>query len=134
LSARQDLIAWSLERLSERAGDPTDEVYRRLFTAHPELEPMFVLDTQGAVRGAMLTKAFEALLDMAGEDRFGRAFIHAEGVNHDGIGVSRAMFLVFFSVVLDVTRDLVGEDWTPEVESAWRTQLGRVEAAVEVSG
>jgi hemoglobin-like flavoprotein len=55
----------SLGLLSERAGDVTGLVYTRLFAAYPELEDLFLMDTDGGVRGSMLSQAFECLMDLA---------------------------------------------------------------------
>ena len=122
-------IAWSLERLTEVHGDPTAAVYQRLFAEHPQLEPLFVLDRQGQVRGAMLANVFDTLLDVSGERRHGLNFIHAERVNHEGLGVSPALFARFFEIVLETTRDLLGAEWTPEIEAAWRAALAEIDAA-----
>lgn len=120
--------------MAERAGDITDEVYRSLFARHPEFEPMFVLDTGGAARGNMLAKAFDALLDLVGERRFGRAFIQAECTNHEGIGVSRDAFAAFFAIVMETVATAMAEEWTPEFELAWRGLLDDANAALAEAG
>lgn len=122
-------LAWSLERLAALEIDPTEAVYQRLFAEHPALEALFVLDRQGQVRGAMLANVFDVLLDISGERRHGLNLIGAERVNHEGIGVPPAMFARFFEIVLETTRDLLGEEWTPVVEEAWRTALAEISAA-----
>lgn len=121
-------VALSLERLAETHGDPTAAVYERLFAEHPELEALFVLDKKGQVRGAMLANVFDALMDMSGERRHGLNLILAERVNHDGIGVSHALFARFFEIVFETVRELLGEDWTAEMESAWRAALSEINA------
>lgn len=126
----RSLLAWSLERLAALHGDPTDAVYRSLFGEHPELEPLFVLDRQGQVRGNMLANVLEALLDISGERRHGLNLILAERVNHEGLhGVSPALFARFFEIVMETTRDLLGAEWTPEIEAAWRAALAEINAA-----
>ena len=122
-------IARSLERLAEVHGDPADAVYRRLFAEHPQLEPLFVLDREGQVRGNMLANVFDTLLDISGERRHGLNFIHAERINHEAIGVSPALFARFFEIVLETTRDCLGAEWTPEIETAWRAALAEINAA-----
>lgn len=122
-------LALSLERLAEAHGDPTAAVYERLFSEHPELEALFVLDRQGQVRGAMLASVFDALLDISGNRRHGLNFILAERVNHDGMGVPRALFARFFEIVFETVRDLLGEAWTMEMDSAWRSALAEINAA-----
>jgi len=130
MTERASLLAWSLERLAEVHGDPTDAVYARLFTEEPQLEALFVLDRNGQIRGNMLANVVEALLDMSGERRHGLNLIRAERVNHEGLlGVSPAMFGRFFEIVMETTRDLLGSEWTPEVEAAWRAAVAEINAA-----
>ena len=74
----------SLGLLSERAGDVTGLVYARLFATHPELEDLFLMDTDGGVRGSMLAQAFECLMDLAeGPGTLAETVIRSERVNHD---------------------------------------------------
>lgn len=130
MNASYERIAWSLERLSEVHGDPTASVYARLFAQHPELEALFVLDRQSAVRGNMLANVFEALLDMAGPRRYGLNAVLAERVNHEGMGVTPDVFPIFFETVHAAARDLLGSEWSPEIEAAWRGVLDEINAAM----
>jgi hemoglobin-like flavoprotein len=129
VTAEPSPLAWSLERLAELRGDPTAAVYERLFAERPDLEALFVLDRQGQVRGAMLANVFEALMDIAVERRHGLNLILAERTNHEGLGVSPAMFMRFFEIVLETTRDALGAEWTPRIEAAWRSALAEIGAA-----
>jgi hemoglobin-like flavoprotein len=130
MNASYERIAWSLERLSEVHGDPAAAVYARLFAQHPNLEALFVLDRQSAVRGNMLANVFEALLDMAGPHRYGLNAVLAERVNHEGMGVTPDVFPIFFETVHATVRDLLGAEWAPEIESAWRSVLDEINAAM----
>lgn len=126
-----DLIRQSLERLAERQGDPTAQVYARLFATRPNAEPLFVGDRTGAARGEMLAQAFDALLDIAeGGDR-GARLLAIERVNHEGLGVEPEVFADFFPVVAEVVRDGLGEEWTPEVAEAWQALTDRARLLAE---
>ena len=107
-----DVIRQSLERLAERQGDPTAQIYARLFAARPETEALFVGDRTGAARGEMLAQAFDVLLDLAEGGDQGARLIAVERVNHEGLGVPPDVFADFFPVVAQVVRDGLGEDWT----------------------
>jgi hypothetical protein len=124
--AEEDPVARSLELVAERFGDPAPEIYRRLFQAFPEAEALFWRDTTGAVRGEMLAMAFGCLLDLDGP--FEANLLKAERGNHEGFGVAPDAFAAFFPIVRDVCRDLLGADWTPEVDRAWRERLARLGA------
>ncbi len=47
-------IAETLDLVAARVGDPAPLVFARLFALYPEMEPLFVSDTSGAVRGPVL--------------------------------------------------------------------------------
>jgi hemoglobin-like flavoprotein len=130
----EDVVAQSLELLAERAGDPRDAVYARLFAAHPEMEALFVRDTTGAVRGEMLAVAFECILDIGGAGAYAANLIAAERVNHDGVGVPPEIFGRFFPLLAETCRDILGEAWTPQVDAAWAGLLARLDAIIPPVG
>ncbi|HPF21992.1 MAG: globin [Hyphomonas sp.] len=122
--SHNDGLSASLELLSERAGDVTDVVYARLFAAYPDLESLFVMDTDGGVRGSMLSQAFECLMDLAeGPGTLAETVIRSERVNHDTYDVPAGMFEAFFDIIRDVTKEAAGSDWSPLMEAAWSSVL-----------
>ena len=123
--SRLDTITRSLELVAER-GDPAPLVYARLFAAHPEMEALFFRDKNGSIRGNMLTEAITALLDFAGPDGYGGNLFRAEIVNHDHLGVPPANFVAFFEVMRATFAEILGSDWTPDIDCAWRELLSRV--------
>jgi hemoglobin-like flavoprotein len=125
-----ELVANSLETLAERVGDPCPQVYARLFAAYPEMEALFVRDTTGAVRGEMLAMAFECVLDIGGAGAYAANLIAAERVNHEGVGVPPEVFGRFFPMLAETCRELLGDAWTDEVDSAWRELLARLDATI----
>lgn len=133
MSVQSKVIEASLEALAERAGDPTPAVYERLFARYPEVEPLFVRDVNGSVRGEMLSKVFECALDLAGPNAYAANFIRCEVVNHEGVGVPKDLFPRFFAVAVETFRELMGEGWTREFDAAWRDLVGRMEALAEAA-
>jgi hemoglobin-like flavoprotein len=117
-----DQIISSLEIASERGGDLTAAVYGRLFAEQPEMEAQFVRDTNGAVKGEMLSRVFEAILDFIGDRRFAATLIQCEVVTHDGYGVPPDVFATFFGTVAATVQEAVGDAWTPAMQASW-TQL-----------
>jgi len=113
-------IVESLEIAAQRGGDLTATVYARLFACFPETEALFVLDRNGAVRGAMLSHAFETVFDFIGERRYAHRFIAAEIVTHEGYGVPPDAFASFFDVLAAEIEATCGPDWTAEMNDAWR--------------
>lgn len=126
-----DLIRRSLERLAERQGDPTAQVYARLFAARPDLEALFVGDRTGAARGEMLAQAFEALMDLAEGGQQGARLIAIERVNHEGLGVPPEVFADFFPLLADVVREGLGQDWTEDMGKAWDDLTERARTLAE---
>jgi len=114
-----DTIERSLEIAAERGGDLAPAVYARLFARHPETEAQFVRDTTGAVRGEMLARVFEMVLDYVGEGAYAQGMIRNEVVTHDGYGVPPDIFPLFFEVVAETLRETAGEAWTPDMTVAW---------------
>lgn len=121
------LITQSLEIASDRGGDLTGAVYARLFHERPDLEPLFVMDTDGAVRGEMLSRVFDAILDFVGDRAYAHNLIHAEASNHDGYNVGRKDFALFFRTVAETVRDACGEAWSPRTNDAWSRLLEAID-------
>lgn len=110
-----------------RHGDLTARIYRRLFTLHPAMEDQFVRDRDGSVRGEMLAKVFEVILDMADGQPWAARMVQCEVVTHDGYGVPPEVFGVFFQVVADEVRALLGNAWTSAHTDAWATLLRQLD-------
>jgi hemoglobin-like flavoprotein len=127
---RADLIQHSFEVLAERAGDPADQVYARLFELLPQTRLLFIADSQGIVRHEMLARAFETVLDLVGEGRVARGLLLSEYVNHQQIGVPEGAFEVFFDALVHVTREVLAQDWTKAHEVAWSSVLQDIRAIV----
>jgi hemoglobin-like flavoprotein len=126
-------IQHSFEIAAERCQDLTPLVYRRLFREHPEAEAMFRSEGSDLVQGSMLALTIDAILDFAG-DRTGHfRMIECEVQSHDAYGTPRKLFGEFFGVIADTLREILGTDWSPEIEEAWRKLLAELRQFVEVS-
>lgn len=119
-----DIVTRSLERLAERVGDPTPQVYARLFARIPDAEGRFARDVTGDIKGEMLTMVFGVLMEPDGS--YQRNLVKAERVNHDGFGTPNAEFDSFFQVVKETCRELLESDWTAAEDAAWDAQIARV--------
>lgn len=123
------LITRSLELVAER-GDPAPLVYGRLFAAHPEMERLFVRDTNGLVRGNMLAEAINGILDFIDRDSYGGNLMRIEIVNHENLGVPREVFPTFFTAMRDTFAEMLEHDWDNETDAAWRALLARIDRAL----
>ena len=118
-----DLIVASFERAAELCDDLTPCVYTRLFAAHPEMEALFIRDTDGSVRGEMLARVIEAILDFIDQRAYASYLIQCEVVTHEGYGTPPEVFRTFFGVVAASIQALIGSHWTAETGAAWARLL-----------
>ena len=117
------LIVASFERAAELCDDLTPLVYDRLFADHPDMRALFVRDTDGSVRGEMLARVIEAILDFIDQRAYAAHLIQCEVITHEGYGTPPEVFRLFFSYVAKAIEALIGADWTVETEAAWRVLL-----------
>ena len=130
MSDRHNPIDRSFELAAERCEDLTPLVYRRLFREHPEAETMFRTEGSELVKGSMLALTIEAILDFAGERSGNFRMIECEVSSHDAYGTPRDLFVAFFGVIAATLRELLGADWSPEIDAAWRKLLDEIEGMV----
>jgi hemoglobin-like flavoprotein len=126
-------IQHSFELAAERCEDLTPLVYRRLFAQHPEAEAMFRRDGGDLVKGSVLAFALDAILDFAGERSGHFRMIECEVLSHDAYGTPRELFNAFFTVIAETLCELLGPDWSAEMDQAWRELLGELEDVVAAS-
>ena len=123
-------IEHSFELAAERCEDLTPLVYRRLFKEHPEAQRMFRSEGSDPVKGSMLALTIEAILDLAGDRRGHFRLIECEVCSHDAYGTPRELFVAFFAVIAATLRELLGSDWSAEIDTAWQRLLAELEGVV----
>lgn len=125
-----DAIEQSLEIAAERGGDLTPRVYAVLFAREPHLRELFWRDTNDAIKGEMLMKVIEAIVDFVGERRYADHLVEAEAMNHEGFEVPREVFGTFFAIVAEVVHETCGDAWTHTMDAAWSGMLGDLDVYV----
>ena len=125
-----EAIETSLEIAAERGGDLTPVVYARLFERQPAMKLLFWRDTTNAIRGEMLMRTFEAILDFVRDRQFADHLIKTEVINHAGYDVPPDVFATFFGLVAEVVEEACGPDWTPAMAGAWRRTLADLDRYV----
>lgn len=123
-------IEASLEIAAERGGDLTQVVYARLFERQPEMKLLFWRDKNDAIKGEMLMRVFEAILDFVRDRQFADHLIQTEVVTHAGYDVPPDVFATFFGLVAEVVEEVCGADWSPAMARAWRRTLADLDAYV----
>lgn len=131
--ANDDLavVSRTLERVAERCDDPTPLVFARLFAEQPEVEALFIRDTAGLVRGQMLATVLDGFLDFLADRHYAANLMQIERVNHVGLGVEPAVFDTFFRVVAETFKEILGAEWTAEMDAAWGRMLADIAAMAE---
>ncbi len=133
MTAPANPIQHSFELAADRCEDLTPLVYRRLFREHPKTQAMFRSEGSELVRGSMLALTIDAMLDFAG-DRTGHfRMIECEMQSHDAYGTPRELFGKFFGVIADTMREVLGDDWSTEIDTAWRKLLDDLDRLIAAS-
>lgn len=122
-------IVTSLEYLAARLEDPQAQIYQYLYRQHPEVRPLFVLDTDGGVRGAMLQTTIETILDYAAQNRLDHVSLSAWRSHHVAYEFDPELFTRFFVIIRDCVKDTLGHQWTAAMDLAWLDLLRQVEAS-----
>ena len=133
MTAPTNPIQHSFEMAATRCEDLTPLVYRRLFREHPEAESMFRREGGDLVKGSMLALSIDAIMDFAGDRNGHFRMIECEVQSHDAYGTPRKLFGEFFGVIADTMREILGADWSPEIDEAWRKLLGELDHVVSQS-
>ena len=129
-STPTNLIRLSFDLAAERSEDLTPAVYRRLFREHPEAEAMFRREAGDLVKGSMLAMAIHAMIDFAGDRSGSFRMIECEIQSHDAYGTPRKLFGEFFGVIAQTMREILGNDWSPDIDEAWRKLLRELDSLV----
>jgi hemoglobin-like flavoprotein len=130
MTASSNPIERSFELAAMRCEDLTPLVYRRLFDAHPQARTMFRTDGGELVMGSMLALTIDAILDFAGERTGHFRLITSEVSSHDAYGTPRELFVAFFGIIAETLRGILGADWTPDIDAAWRRLIGEINSLV----
>jgi hemoglobin-like flavoprotein len=130
MTAPTNPIERSFEIAAERCEDLTPLVYRRLHAEHPETVAMFRTEGSEPVKGSMLALTIEAMLDFAGPRTGHFRMIECEISSHDAYGTPRELFIAFFDVIAGTLREILGTEWSAEMDAAWRKLLEEIRAVV----
>ena len=124
-----DAFEKSLELVAEKCGDPVEVVYNQIYARHPEVQKLFVLDTDAGARGHMLNEALACGMDLLTSNTYATTFIASERMNHAGYDIGDDVFESFYSIVFEVFREASGVDWTADMDRAWQAVMDRVAKA-----
>lgn len=92
--------------------------YRRLFEAHPDLKPLFD-ETDMLIQMRMFHSVLSLMVDRIDAKDGLLTMLENLGQHHAAHQVPPEYFVPFGEVLLSTLADLLGDDWTPEVNQAW---------------
>ena len=126
-------IEVSFELAAARCEDLTPLVYARLHREYPETRAMFRTEGGELAKGSMLAMTIESILDFTGPRSGKFRMIECEVSSHDAYGTPRDLFVAFFGVIAATLRQLLGEDWSPQIDAAWQQLLAELQGVVSQS-
>lgn len=119
-------IEESLSLFAERCADPVAAIYRLMFQRHPYMVAYFQRDTNNAIKGEMLARTVEAILDFIGPREYSHLMIGTEMMTHEGYDVPREVFVTFFAIIRDAMRETLAGAWSDAFEAAWAKLLDEI--------
>jgi hemoglobin-like flavoprotein len=123
-------ILLSFELAASRCDDLTPLVYQRLHRERPETRAMFRSEGSDLVKGSMLAMTIESIIDFAGERSGKFRMIECEISSHDAYGTPRELFVAFFGVIAATLEELLGAEWSAEIDQAWRKLIVEIEGLI----
>src|SRR3977135_2994164 len=133
MTASPNPIEHSFELAAARCADLTPLIYRRLHAEYPETISMFRTEGSEPVKGSMLVLTIDAILDFAGPRTGHFRMIECEISSHDAYGTPRDLFIAFFGVIAGTLREVLGAEWSPEIDAAWQKLLDEIKDVVAKS-
>jgi len=92
--------------------------YDHLFTAHPEVRPLFHRSSQGALNKMFAQKLISIVDHLNDPDWLARELTRL-ATNHKGYGVSIEMYPWVGEALIATLREACGDAWSATAERAW---------------
>jgi hypothetical protein len=125
-----ELIAESLELLSESDADIYGKVYEHFFRMNPGAEELMT-HMDELTRGRMLEEVTRLLMveDLGAES----AYVTFEYNNHkSAYSVQSRMYRELFDAFAIAVKEIVGGAWRPEFDEAWMSRAKELERACDL--
>lgn len=125
LDSRIELVEASFEHIQKHKDDFAAEFYAGLFNMHPQIQPLFDgVDTQK--QGAKLYASLVLLVENLRHPEELQRVLRPLGKKHIGYGARPEHYLMLEEGILDTLKTFLGENWTPELNTAWTISLEQV--------
>jgi hemoglobin-like flavoprotein len=119
------LLRSSFELVVDRQPQLTHRFYEILFERYPQAKPLFKRNTP-AQQEKMLNDALVAVIDHLEDAPWLTGTLKSLGAKHAGYGVTNEMYDWVGASLLATLAEAGGQDWTPELASAWTEAYGAI--------
>ena len=113
----------------EKSEDLLNITYSRFFEVCPEAETLWEKDDPVS-RAKMFNGVILTVFDTITRPQIGESNLESDVKDHDGYGVSKAMYQQFFDSLLDALDVVLGDAFTVEMKSAWLGQLSQIKTLI----
>lgn len=124
------LLRSSFDLVVAREPHVTARFYEILFSRHPQARSLFG-GRSDAVQAEMLRQALVAVLEHLEDSAWLVETLGALGQKHAEYGVTREMYDWVGASLLAALAEVAGDQWTPELESAWREAYGAIASLMQ---
>ena len=111
------LVQTSFGKLAPKGDEMGRMFYVELFTAHPELRPMFAADI--APQAKRLTKMLTFVVKHLDKLPTILPAVQSLALRHHSYGVTEAHYAMVGTALIGSLESGLGEDFTPQVRQAW---------------
>ena len=116
----------SLRQVRARLAPDDTRFYDRLFSHHPEMREMFRDDIVG--QGMKFMATLDTILDALLTPSVYKGEIAELGRAHGDMGVEPQHYAPLGDALFDTFHDILGPDYTKEVDTAWRAAFAIIAA------
>ena len=81
-------------------------------------------------RGKMFDSVILSIVDNITRPQIGENNLVSDVKDHDGYGVSNAMYQQFFESLVEALEEVLGDGFTVEMKSAWQRQLSQIKTLI----
>lgn len=115
----------SFQLVMERDPELTKRFYDILFERYPQARTLFTRNSP-AMQQRMLGQALTAVIDHLEDPEWLTDTLGSMGKRHEGYGATPETYDWVGECLLAAIAQVAGDDWTPELETAWTDAYGAI--------
>jgi hemoglobin-like flavoprotein len=130
MSLNVPLLRKSFDLVVERQPQLTTRFYEILFSRYPQAQPLFSRNSRKA-QAEMLQQALVSVIEHLEDASWLEETLGAMGRKHVDYGVTDEMYDWVGASLLATLAEVAGDDWTPELEQAWKEAYGAIASLMQ---